>query len=95
MSKPHLLEMLVLLKASLALFALLYLLPLGIAALLYGVSFWWQGRYSVPALGVLIPTWSYYTMGAVFAFAWETLLHFLAARAVTMAARKSPMVAGT
>lgn len=44
-----------------------------IAALLYGVSFWWQGRYSVPSLGVLIPTWSYYTMGAVFAFAWESL----------------------
>jgi drug/metabolite transporter (DMT)-like permease len=35
------------------------------AAVLYGVAFWLQGRYSVPRLGVLIPTWSYYAMGSV------------------------------
>jgi drug/metabolite transporter (DMT)-like permease len=44
-----------------------------IAAVLYGVSFWWQGRYSVPALGALIPTWTYYSMGSVFALSWECL----------------------
>jgi drug/metabolite transporter (DMT)-like permease len=40
------------------------------AALLYGVGFWLQGCYSVPTLGVLAPTWSYYSMGAVAAWAW-------------------------
>ncbi len=40
------------------------------AAVLYGVAFWLQGRYSVPQLGVLIPTWSYYAMGSITAFAW-------------------------
>lgn len=40
------------------------------AALLYGVAFWLQGRYCVPRLGVLIPTWSYYAMGSVAAFTW-------------------------
>lgn len=43
-----------------------------IAALLYGISFWWQGRYSVPTLGALIPTWTYYSMGSVFSFTWES-----------------------
>lgn len=40
------------------------------AAVLYGVAFWLQGRYSVPRLGVLIPTWTYYAMGSLTALAW-------------------------
>ncbi len=40
------------------------------AAVLYGVAFWLQGRYSVPQLGVLIPTWTYYAMGSITAFTW-------------------------
>jgi drug/metabolite transporter (DMT)-like permease len=40
------------------------------AAALYGVAFWLQGRYSVPQLGVLTPTWTYYAMGSVTALAW-------------------------
>jgi drug/metabolite transporter (DMT)-like permease len=40
------------------------------AAVLYGVGFWLQGFYSVPKLGVLVPTWSYYSMGSVAALAW-------------------------
>lgn len=40
------------------------------AAVLYGVAFWLQGRYSVPRLGVLIPTWSYYSMGSATALLW-------------------------
>ena len=35
------------------------------AALLYGCGFWAQGRFSVPALGSLIPIWSYYVLGSV------------------------------
>ena len=42
----------------------------GAAAVLYGIAFWLQGRYSVPQLGVLIPTWTYYAMGSVTALAW-------------------------
>ena len=41
------------------------------AALLYGVAFWLQGRYSVPQLGALIPTWSYYSMGSLATLAWN------------------------
>jgi uncharacterized membrane protein len=40
------------------------------AAVLYGVAFWLQGRYSVPTLGVLIPTWSYYCMGSLTTLIW-------------------------
>jgi drug/metabolite transporter (DMT)-like permease len=40
------------------------------AALLYGVAFWLQGRYAVPRLGALIPTWSYYAMGSLATLAW-------------------------
>lgn len=40
------------------------------AALLYGVGFWLQGEFVVPRLGVLVPTWAYYSMGSVSALAW-------------------------
>ena len=40
------------------------------AAVLYGVAFWLQGRYCVPTLGVLIPTWSYYAMGSLTSLLW-------------------------
>jgi drug/metabolite transporter (DMT)-like permease len=35
------------------------------AAVLYGGGFWVQGRFSVPALGPLVPIWSYYLLGSV------------------------------
>ena len=43
------------------------------AALLYGVSFWLQGRYVVPYLGVLAPTCSYYVLGCAAALAFGVL----------------------
>jgi drug/metabolite transporter (DMT)-like permease len=42
-----------------------------LASALYGVAFWLQGRYSVPQLGVLVPTWSYYCTGSITALAWS------------------------
>jgi drug/metabolite transporter (DMT)-like permease len=36
-----------------------------IAALLYGLGFWLQGRYVIPVLGGLLPVWSYYVVGVV------------------------------
>jgi drug/metabolite transporter (DMT)-like permease len=35
------------------------------SAVLYGCGFWVQGRFSVPALGLLIPIWSYYALGSL------------------------------
>ncbi|HWF63782.1 MAG TPA: DMT family transporter [Rhizomicrobium sp.] len=40
-------------------------LPGAGAALLFGVAYWLQGRFVIPALGTLAPVWSYYVLGTV------------------------------
>ena len=40
-------------------------LPAAGAALLFGVAYWLQGRFVIPALGTLVPVWSYYLLGTV------------------------------
>jgi len=40
-------------------------LPAAGAALFFGLAFWLQAKFVVPALGSLAPVWSYYVLGAV------------------------------
>jgi drug/metabolite transporter (DMT)-like permease len=40
-------------------------LPAAGAALLFGGAYWLQGRFVIPALGTLVPVWSYYVLGTV------------------------------
>lgn len=44
--------------------------PAAAAAVLYGLSFWLQGRYVVAHLGALVPTWSYYMLGCIASLAF-------------------------
>ncbi|HEV7775779.1 MAG TPA: DMT family transporter [Luteibacter sp.] len=44
------------------------------AALAYGISFWLQGRYAVPALGFVVPVATYYLLGVVAIGAYARVL---------------------
>ena len=44
-----------------------------IAAFFYGVSFWIQGVFVIPRLGVLAPTWTYYVLGASLSWVYGRL----------------------
>ncbi|CAM4060580.1 Membrane protein [Pseudomonas reidholzensis] len=49
-----------------------------IAALCYGLSFWVQGKYSLPALGPVTMLWLAYLVGVL--FLWRELFHFMRER---------------
>ncbi len=49
-------------------------LPATGAALLYGIGFWLQGKYSLPTFGPLVTLWIYY-MTATLAVAFVCLVH--------------------
>jgi drug/metabolite transporter (DMT)-like permease len=39
--------------------------PAAGAALLFGLAYWLQGQMVIPALGTLVPVWSYYVLGGI------------------------------